>query len=96
MPVAFQSARSQASIQMNDLAETLLKSSQTVEEGEQALRQFGMSKNVPLANTENAVNKYKNSFSTNGVNAWFAGNMDNNEQLSLMTQPEEILKPTQT
>ncbi|ENV60986.1 hypothetical protein [Acinetobacter soli] len=92
MPVAFQSARSQASVQMNDLAETLLKSSQTVEEGEQALRQFGMSKNLPIANVENAVNKYKNSFSTNGVNAWFAGNMDDNEQLSLMTKPEEILK----
>lgn len=92
MPVAFQSARSQASVQMNDLAETLLKSSQTVEEGEQALRQFGMSKNVPIANTENAVNKYKNSFSTNGVNAWFNGSMDNNEQLSKMTTAEDVLK----
>ncbi len=92
MPVAFQAARSQAFAQVDDLSNNLLKSNTTIEDGEKSIREFGISKNLPIGTVEAAVNKYKNTSATNGANAWFAGNMDNNEQLSKMTTAEDVLK----
>ena len=92
MPVALQAGRSQASAQLDELSKNLLKSSTTVEDGEKSIRAFGISKNLPIGSVENSVNSYKNNFYTNGVNAWFNGSMDDNQQLSTMTTPENVLK----
>ncbi|MPW44091.1 hypothetical protein [Acinetobacter guerrae] len=92
MPVAFQAARSQASAQLDELSNNLLKSNTTIGDGEKSIREFGISKNLPIGTVEATVNKYKNTSATNGANAWFAGSMDNNEQLSKMTAAEDVLK----
>ncbi|MEB3790140.1 hypothetical protein [Acinetobacter sp. IK40] len=92
MPIAEQAARSQASTQLNQVSENLLKSSTSLEDGEKSIREFGIAKNLPIGTVEAAVNKYKNNSSTNEANSWFTGIMDNNDQLSKMTTPEEVLK----
>ena len=92
MPVAQQAAQSQASSQLNELVGNILKSGTTVEDGEKSIRTFGLSKGLPIGLVENSVGRYKNDFSTNGVNAWFNGAMNDNQQLSTMTTPENILK----
>lgn len=92
MPVALQAARSQGVAQLNEISDNLLKSSTNLEDGEKSIREFGISKNLPIGTVEAAVNKYKNTSATNGANAWFNGSMDDNEQLSKMTTAEDVLK----
>lgn len=92
MPVALQAARSQGAAQLSEISDNLLKSSTNLEDGEKSIREFGISKNLPIGTVEAAVNKYKNTSATNGANAWFNGAMNDNQQLSTMTTPENILK----
>ena len=92
MPVALQAARSQGAAQLSEISDNLLKSSTSLEDGEKSIREFGISKNLPIGTVETTVNKYKNTSATNGANAWFNGSMDNNEQLSKMTTAENVLK----
>ncbi|WP_335970095.1 hypothetical protein [Acinetobacter bereziniae] len=92
MPVIQRAEQSQAAVQLNDVSENLLKSSASLEDGEKSIREFGLSKNLPIGLVESTIGKYKNTSSTNGIRAWFNGNMDDNEKLSSMSTPEKILE----
>ncbi|ALH95670.1 hypothetical protein [Acinetobacter equi] len=93
LPIAQKADQQQAIVQLKDMTENYLKSTNaTEEEVQKGLQTFAQSKGLPQAFVDEKIIEYKNKRSSNDVNEFFTGYKADNEKLAELSTPEAVIK----